>query len=392
MANANQNKKLLIIHGGGPTAVMNSSLYGVIKAAKKNAEITQILGAKNGTNAVLEKDFIDLSQLTDIELSRLLTTPGTVIGSSRHPLDDAVFEKMVDKLIEEEIAYVIFNGGNGTMGACGKLHLAIQKKGSAIQVIGIPKTIDNDLAVIDHAPGFGSAARYLAQTVREIGLDVESLPIHITVIEAMGRNAGWLTAASSLARTDQLKAPHLIYLPERPFSEEQFLTDVKKLHEELGSGVVVVSEGLTKENGKPIVPPIFKTERATYYGEVGSYLANLIIQKLGIKARSEKPGLAGRCSISHQSLIDRAEAIEVGKFAVEGMLAGVSGKMVGIFRTNTKNYDVKYEFIDVTQVMLVESYMPDAYINPLGNDVSEAFIEWVKPLVGSLEDNITILK
>ena len=185
-----------------------------------------------------------------------------------------------------------------------------------IRVIGIPKTIDNDIAVTDHTPGYGSAARYIAATTHEVGEDVKSLPIHVCVVEAMGRNAGWITAASALARKEKGDAPHLIYLPERPFNEEEFLEDVKKLYDELGGVVVVASEGLKDKDGKPIVPPIFKTERATYYGDVSAHLANLVIQKLGIKARSEKPGICGRASIAWQCQTDRDEAVLAGREAL----------------------------------------------------------------------------
>lgn len=183
------------------------------------------------------------------------------------------------------------NGGNGTMDACGKLCATLE--GTGIRVMGIPKTMDNDIAVTDHAPGFGSAARYIAQSVAEVTADVRGLPIHVVVIEASGRNAGWITAASALAQQAGVDGPDLIYLPERPFDEEQYLTDVQKLIEEKRGVVVVASEGLKDKDGKPIVEPVFQVGRAMYFGDVSAHLANLVIKRLGYKARSENRGCWG---------------------------------------------------------------------------------------------------
>ena len=278
------------------------------------------------------------------------------------------------------IKYVLFNGGNGTMDTCGRVEEAC--RGKDIFVVGIPKTIDNDISVIDHAPGFASAAKYIATTAAEVGADIKSLPIHVCVIEAMGRNAGWITAASALARKEKKDAPHLIYLPERPFVEEEFLEDVKKLYEELGGVVVVVSEGLKNKEGESIVPPIFKTGRATYFGDVSAHLAGLIIQKLGIKARSEKPGLCGRTSMAHQSPIDREEAVLVGREAVKAALGGNTAVMVGIKRIPGEEYKIETPLISIREVMLEEKVLPEHYINQRGNDVTEEFVTWCKPLLG----------
>lgn len=371
---------LLVVHGGGPTAVINSSLYGVITEAKKNDKIDKIYGAIGGTEAILKEKFLDLGETSDEKLKLLLQTPGTAIGSSRFALEQEDYEKMVEVFERNNIKYVLFNGGNGSMDTCGKAQKACE--GHDIYVVGIPKTIDNDISIIDHAPGFGSAARYIAATTAEIGADVKSLPIHVCVVEAMGRNAGWITAASALARKNKKDAPHLIYLPERSFDEDEFLEDVKKLYDELGGVVVVVSEGLKNKDGESIVPPIFKTERAVYYGDVSSHLSNLIIKKLGIKARSEKPGLSGRTSIALQSSIDREEAILVGREAVKAAVAGHTGVMVGINRIPGKEYKIETTLIPIEEVMMHERVIPKEYINNRGNDVTKEFIEWCKPLIG----------
>ena len=266
-------ENVLIVHGGGPTAVINSSLYGVIEEAKKIGKIDKVYAAIGGSEGILKERFLNLLEFPEEKLKLLLETPATAIGSSRYALEQEDYEAMVGILKKHEIKYVLLNGGNGTMDTCGRIYEVC--KDEDIRVVGIPKTIDNDIAITDHTPGFGSAARYIAATTAEVGVDVKSLPIHVCIIEAMGRNAGWITAASALARKKPGDAPHLIYLPERPFNEAEFLEDVKRLHEEKGGVVVVVSEGLKNEAGEPIVPPIFKTERATYYGDVSAYLAEL---------------------------------------------------------------------------------------------------------------------
>ena len=241
-----------------------------------------------------------------------------------------------------------------------------------------------DSAITDHTPGYGSAARFIAASTAEVGADVRALPIHVCVMEAMGRNAGWITAASALARKKPGDAPHLIYLPERPFHEEEFLEDVKRLYEEKGGVVVVASEGLKNEKGEPIVPPVFKAGRATYYGDVSAYLANLVIQKLGIKARSEKPGLCGRASIAWQSPVDREEAVLAGREALRTAMAGGSGVMIGLIRDENEDggYHVHTSAIPIKEVMLHERVLPDEYINDRGNDVTGAFLEWCRPLIG----------
>ena len=379
---------LLVVHGGGPTAVLNASLYGVIREAQKNPDIKKIYGAIGGSEAILTENFLDMGELEDEKIELLLQTPGTAIGSSRFPLEQEQYEAMVDIQKKNDIKYVLFNGGNGSMDTCGKVSKVCADEG--IYVVGIPKTMDNDISIIDHAPGFPSAAKYIATVTKEVGADVKSLPIHVCVIEAMGRNAGWITAASVLARKEPGDAPHLVYLPERNFKEEEFLEDVKRLYDELGGVVVVVSEGLRNEKGESIVPPIFKTDRAVYYGDVSAYLAELVIKKLGIKARSEKPGLCGRTSMLLQSKVDREEAVLVGREAVKAAVAGHTGVMVGIRRKGGEEYGIETPLIPIKEVMLNERVMPEDYINERGNDITESFARWCKPLIdGDLPEMIS---
>lgn len=375
-------ENVLVVHGGGPTAVINSSLYGVLEEAKASGKIDKVYGAMGGSEAIFKERFLDLLQFPEEKLKLLLETPATAIGSSRYALEEEDYKAMPAIFKKYNIKYVLLNGGNGTMDTCGKIYHACQEYG--INVVGIPKTIDNDIAITDHTPGYGSAARYIAATTAEVGVDVKSLPIHVCVIEAMGRNAGWITAASALARKNPGDAPHLIYLPEFPFNEDEFLEDVKTLYDKLGGVVVVASEGLKNEKGEPIVPPIFKSGRATYYGDVSAHLANLVIKKLGIKARSEKPGICGRASIAWQSPVDRDEAVLAGREALKAAMNGESGVMIGFIRDETEDgsYKIHVERIPIEQVMLYERVIPESYVNERRNDVTEEFVNWCRPLIG----------
>lgn len=372
----------LIVHGGAPTAVINASLYGAICEARRRSEIKGFYAASGGSGAIIREEFIDLFAVSDAELELLPHTPASAIGTSRDPLESEDYDKIAGVLKKREIRYVFFTGGNGSMDACGKVHQACKRAGVEVCVVGIPKTIDNDIAVTDHAPGFGSAARYLAATVSEVSQDLRALPIHVCVLEAMGRNAGWLAAASALARSGNGDGPDLIYLPERVFDERRFLDDIERLRRQKSGILVVASEGLRNARGEPIVEPIFQVGRAVYYGDVGAHLANLIIKELGIKARSEKPGICGRASIAFQSQVDREEAIQAGREAVRAALRGESGVMVGFERIADKEYRVRTCLIPVEQVMLAERVMPDEFINKAGNDVTGAFVDWCRPLLG----------
>lgn len=375
---------VLVVHGGGPTSVMNASLYGVLKEAERHSQIGAVYGAIGGVEGILKENLLNLSEFQGAK-ELLLHTPGSAIGSSRYPVTEEDYNKTPIILKKYNIKYILPNGGNGTMDTCGKIYKSCIEAGyTDIKVVGIPKTIDNDIAITDHTPGFGSAARYLAATVREVAEDVKSLPIHVCIIEALGRNAGWITAASVLARRKKGDAPHLIYTPERPFKEEEFLTDVKKLYDKLGGVVVVVSEGLKKEDGTPVVDPIYKTDRAVYYGDVSAHLANLVIKRLGIKARNEKPGLCGRASIAWQSPVDCQEAQLAGEKALEAAIKGHTGVMIGFKREKTEDGSYKIGIIEIPieKVMLLEKTLPDEYINVRGNDITKEYIKWLQPLVG----------
>ena len=373
-------ENLIIIHGGGPTAVLNCSLYGAVREAQASGLVEHVYGAVGGTGGLLKEKLLDFGSVPEEELERLPTTPASAIGTSRDALEAEDYARMADILAEKRIRYVLMNGGNGTMDACGKLAAVCRDRG--ISVMGIPKTMDNDIAVTDHCPGFGSVARYMAGTVRELGVDVRSLPIHVVVLEALGRNAGWTTAAAALAREQEGDAPHLLYPPERPFHEDEFLDRVGDMYRKLGGVVVVASEGLHDDEGKPIVPPIFQTGRSTYFGDVSSHLAQLVVRRLGIKARSEKPGILARASIAWQSPVDAAEAEEAGRAACRAVLAGETGQMVAFRRLSSAPYRCETFLVPIEEVMLGERVLPAEYLTAGGTDVTEAFCGWCRPLLG----------
>jgi len=367
---------LLIVHGGGPTAVINASLYGVICEAKRHPEIGKIYGAHFGCKGLLNEDFIDLNDIPESKLKLLLVTPASAIGTSRQPLKADDYVKIVQILKKHNIGYVLFNGGNGTMDTCGKLYNSC--KDSRISVAGIPKTVDNDICCLDHCPGYASAAKYLIESIQELAQDLKSMPNHVCIVETMGRNTGWLTASTALARNKIGDAPHLLYYPEVAFDSDRFLNDVKSKYDLLGGVIVVVSEGLKTKDGAPLLTPTFQNGRAVTFGSIAAYLSQLIIERLSIKARYEKPGILGRCSIAFQSQNDREEARALGEVAVKLMVDGKSGFMVGISCNETSSSIID---IPLSSVMLTEKALPPQFIADIGNDVTDDFITWAKAFI-----------
>lgn len=375
---------LLIAQAGGPSCALNATLKGVIEEAKKHDEIDKIYGAIGGAGGILNKNLVDLRTKSNEFLKLLPRTPASVIGTSRLPLFEKDFEKIKKILKELNIKYFFYNGGNGSMATCYNLFKVM---GDNIIIIGIPKTIDNDICSIDHSPGYGSAARYMAVTTAEIAQDILAMPIHVCILEAMGRNAGWIAASSVLAKNKNVRAPHLVYTPERAFIMEEFLEDVEKLHKTYGGVVAVVSEGIVDKNGTPIVPPqVIRGAKDPYPGDVSVYLAREVFAKLGIKSRGEKPGIASRASASLQSLIDLEEAENLGAYAVSSAIDGKSGYMVGLIRLNSFPYITENILVPLESVAGIERKLPDIYINERGNGINDAFIEYVKPIVGELPE------
>ena len=374
-------RRIGILTSGGDCPGLNAAIRGVARAAYELFD-AEIIGIRNGYGGLIEGEYQEMSKK---QFSGILTLGGTILGTKRTPFKmmRVVEDDNIDKVAAMKKTYkaakldcLLCLGGNGTH----KTANLLSEEG--LNIIGLPKTIDNDIAVTDHAPGYGSAARYIAGTVSEISQDVRSLPIHVCIVETMGRNCGWITAASALARTGCGDGPDLIYLPERPFDPRRFLEDVERLHREKGGVLVAASEGLRDLGGNPIVEPVVRIGRAAYYGDVGSHLSNLVIRELGIKARSEKPGIGDRASIAFQSPLDCAEAEEAGRRAVRAAWDGQTGVMVGLRRISDSPYRTEDILVPIEQVMLRERTMPDEFISPEGNDVTPAFLQWCRPLLG----------
>jgi len=370
---------LVIAHGGGPTAVINASLAGVIEQAKKSSHIDRILAAKHGIQGVINEDFLDLTELDSSDLQKLKNTPSSAIGSCRYKVKQHEYAKIVESLEKQNTGIFLYNGGNDSMDTC----LKVSKLVDDIKVIGIPKTIDNDLVGTDHCPGFGSSARYYAQSALELALDVQALNIHVCVAEIFGRNTGWLTASTALAHYLGGLGPKMILVPEVRFLKLKFLDRVQELWDKSNGFLITCSEGLIDEEGNPVVESSQKDSFGhSIAGNVSQYLSELIKSELNIRSRSEKPGILGRVSFEHISEVDRDEAFEVGKKAVVSALNGESGKMVVIKRAPSKEYQINYSLLDLKLIANKEKKLPEKFIDRENFGINKSFYNYCRPLVG----------
>ncbi|MFZ7104810.1 MAG: 6-phosphofructokinase [Peptococcaceae bacterium] len=381
---------LLIGQSGGPTPVINASLAGVLNEAKKMPEIEKIYGLKNGIEGALKKEVYDLNQEPEDLVNQLPYTPASVLGSCRHKLTkDGEYEQLLELFKTNNIRYFVYIGGNDSMDTCHKISKLAQQKKYDMQVIGIPKTIDNDLPVTDHCPGFGSAARFIALSTVESGRDLESMKTFddVAIFEIMGRNAGWLTAASALGKRCEKDAPHLIYLPEVTFNEDKFLEDVKAVHDKLGYVYVALSEGIRDKNGefigaKDAAVDAFGHKAISLSDGPGAYLTKLIIDKTGLKARCNRPGTIQRALSSLASPVDVQEAFQAGAAAVKYFAEGISDVMVTLERGAGSGYVVNIGKTALENAANVEKFMPGCFINEEGNFVTPAFYDYCLPLLG----------
>ena len=391
-------KNMIVGQSGGPTAVINGSLYGVVSEGFKHPEsIEHVYGMINGIEGFLSNQIMDMHPLLkngDLELIR--TTPGSYLGSCRYKLpedlNDPVYPELFQKFEDYNIGYFFYIGGNDSMDTVSKLSRYAAKIQSPIRVIGVPKTIDNDLVETDHTPGFGSAAKFVATTVREIAIDasVYDNKKSVTIVEIMGRHAGWLTAASALARKFEGDNPVLIYLPEVAFNQEDFLEKVKKALETTPNLVVCVSEGINDGSGTFICEFASDVGVDTFGHKMltgsGKYLENLIKEKLGVKVRSVELNVSQRCSSSCLSKTDLDEADHSGAFAVNAALNGETGKMISFVRANTSPYELSFSTADVNIICNQEKAVPLSWITKDGSDVTDEFIRYAAPLIqGSVD-------
>ncbi len=388
----------LVGQSGGPTAVINASLQGVIEEAFQHAEIGDLYGAVHGVQGILEEDLCDLRAESARTIALLSSTSAAALGSCRKKLKDADYERLLAAFRAHDIRYFFYNGGNDSADTTHKVGQLAKVSGWEMRVIGIPKTVDNDLGYTDHCPGYGSVARFNALALQGSGLDTEAMSTVDTVkiFETMGRNAGWITAATALARREPGDPPHLIYLPERAFDPERFLEDVKRVVDKGKGCVIAVCEGLRDAAGEPIVT--FKHALGTdsfghkQLGGVGEFLVDLIASELGIKARSDKSGTIQRSFGPAQSPVDVAEAKMCGAAAVRAAVAGATDQMITLVRTSESPYLCTTGFAPLEAVANAERPVPAEFINAEGNDVTAAFLDYARPLIGESVPAVARLK
>jgi 6-phosphofructokinase len=381
--------KLVIAQGGGPTAVINQSLVGAVLEARLFPQIERIYGARYGVHGIANENFVDLSAETRANLEAIAATPSSALGSTRDKPDLAYCRTILASLKAHGVSWFLYIGGNDTAETVRIVSEEAAKEHYDLRCIHIPKTIDNDLMESDHAPGFPSAARFVAEAFMGADLDNRSLPgAYLAVV--MGRNSGFLTAASAAARTVEDDGPHLIYLPERVFDESIFLSEVKSVHDRLGRCVIAVSEGIRDADGTPLLVKLTANVKKDAHGNVqlsgsgalADLLCDRIRSRLGIeRVRGDTFGYLQRSFDGCASEVDRREAREVGEFAVKQAIWGTGDGSVAIRRVG--EYAVDYALVKLADVAGKTKVMADAFIAPSGSDVTPAFFAYLRPLLGS---------
>lgn len=377
---AGQKAKLVVGQSGGPTQVINNSLVGVVEEALEHAQIAGIYGAMRGIGGVLDEQFVDLARESAEVLGLLRRTPGAALGTVRYKVRPEDYERIVNVLRAHDVRYFCYIGGNDSMDTAHKVHLAAQSMGYELFVVGVPKTVDNDLAYTDHCPGYGSAARFVALAARDTGWDTEAMGMSspVKIIEIMGRNAGWLTAAAALGRREPGDPPHLIYVPERPIDIRSVIRDVQQVVQERAHCVIALSEGAVPDTGLSEVDAFGHQMK----GGAADYLSGVIGDELGLKVRLDKPNYLQRSFSCCISDVDAEEAYRVGREAVRMALAGQSDRMITLERNLGSAYASHTGMAPLEQVANAEKLLAEEYISAAGNDVLPAFLEYARPLIG----------
>ena len=384
---------IIVGQSGGPTAVINASLAGVYQTAK-DLGADKVYGMRHGVKGLLEKNIVDMGEkiCTDLDLELLKRTPSAFLGSCRYKLPDVennkeLYDQIFDILNEYEISAFFYIGGNDSMDTIKKLSDYALVIGSPIRFMGVPKTIDNDLAVTDHTPGFGSAAKYIASVTKEIIRDGLVYDIqNVTIIEIMGRNAGWLTGAAALAKGEDCEGVDLIYLPELPFDVDEFVAKVGELLKTKKSIVVAVSEGIRTAEGEYVFELTNHTEYVDSFGHkqlsgTARYLSTLISEKYGCKSRSIELSTMQRCAGHLTSRVDVTEAFQVGGSAVRAAFDGETGKMIILKRVSSDPYICTTDIYDVHMIANIEKKVPLDWITDGGTNVSRQLVNYIKPLI-----------
>ena len=383
---------LIFAQSGGPTSVINSSAAGVFIEGLKSDMITAVYGAAHGIKGILNEEMYDIGKEDEKELLLLKNTPSSAMGSVRYKLkdasvDDTDYKRLLEVFKKYDVRYFFYNGGNDSMDTCNKISKYMAKSGYDINVIGVPKTIDNDLYGTDHCPGFASAAKFIATTIMEINLDAKVYDTGmICIIEAMGRNAGWLTASAKLANAKGYGAD-LIYLPEVPFSVDKFVEDVKGvLAKNNNKCIVCLSEGIHDENGTLIGEVLGKAGARDSFGHaqlggVAANLANIIKEKTGVKTRAIELSLMQRCAAHCASKTDIEETFEAGKQAVRAAVSGETDKMVCYARKAGDKYECEYKLLPLELAANTEKTVPLEWITDNGTGISDEFVKYALPLI-----------
>lgn len=386
---------IIVGQSGGPTAAINSSLAGVYKTAIDRG-VNKVYGMRYGIQGLLSERYIDLSEhiCNDMDLELLKRTPAAYLGSCRYKLPEIhenpeVYDKIFEILYKLDIELFIYIGGNDSMDTIRKLSDYAIVKGHKIKFMGVPKTIDNDLAMTDHTPGYGNAAKYIATSVKEIIRDCEAMEYSkgmVTIIEVMGRNAGWLTGAAALAKGEDCAGPDLVYLPELAFDVDKFLEKVKALIEEKNTVTVAVSEGIKLADGRYVCELASSVDYVDAFGHkqltgTASYLAARVAEELGCKTRGVEFSTLQRAASHLLSRVDIVEAFEVGGAAVKAADEGETGKMVTLVRTSNDPYHCTTGIIDVHKVSNVERTVPREWLNEDGDHLTSAFFDYAMPLI-----------
>ena len=374
----------IIVHSGGPTPVLNASLAGIVAECRRHAGIAVVYGARHGNTGLIANDFVDLSAA---DADSLAFAPGSAIGSSRRKIEPDEYERILETLRRREVRHLFYTGGNGSMETARLLDRLARDAGYELRVIGIPKTIDNDIVRTDHTPGYASCARFFAHAVRDVGEDNRALPPPIEVVEVLGRNVGWVVAATALARHYEDDPPHLIYLPECGISPDQLCADVERVYRRVGRCLVAVCEGQRDASGGWFGAAIDSAQNArnALPSNMGSVFARIITERTGLRARAERPGLVGRSSAPLASAVDREESWRCGEAGVRAALEGRSGEMVAIERCEGTEYASRLKTVPLELVAGIERKFPLEWIAPARNDVTADFLEWLGPLVGEVK-------
>jgi 6-phosphofructokinase 1 len=378
---------LIIGQSGGATAVINASLVGAVEAAMADNRIDGIYGMRYGIEGLLKQDIIDLRQQPSTLWSELRHTPSAALGSCRYKLQDNDPERVIDIFRRYDIRYVLYIGGNDSADTAHRLVQVARHSGYELHIVSVPKTIDNDLPLTDHCPGYGSAARFIALATMDSTMNTVSIPWHypVKVIETMGRDAGWLTASSALGKRDDLDPPHIILVPEQPFRAEHFLTQVEEVYRRIGYVIIVAAETIRDEKGQAL-GSIGQTGTDAFQHPLLSgaaqNLVELIKQRLKLRARFDKPGDLQRMASTCISHTDQDEAYLVGKMGAQAVLNGESDKMVTLVRHDQPNYHCTGELVDLAQVANVQRLLPDEYLDTNKTMVTQSFYDYALPLIG----------